>query len=222
MVGKETIEIWWTFGIPFIALNAFIANLISSVVFKQMLRSSSNSILKYMFIKSASISLYLLICCFVFIIKCKTICPPMSKTFQLVAKIYELYFFNYLSSCLGFFDLLLEVSRSTEQLFIILNRRSSKAFPFVINGLLFISLVFYLPFLSYFEIKREDEYKLDFIDSTKVYYFETFLLISLCLRGFVCLVVLFVVNFIGYNALNRRMKLKKTLRITNRNGKSLH
>jgi hypothetical protein len=98
-------DILSTFVLPIICLISLLSNILNVVV---LLRLESNSkIYKYMLLKSIINSFYLFACSFLFLFKCGQFCSDSKYSY--LVKLYQLYIFNYLTSCLGLLDLFIEL-----------------------------------------------------------------------------------------------------------------
>ena len=219
MLSVNTIEMWWTIGLPIICLISFMANFLSSVVFFKM-RTLPFIIYKYMLAKSVIVCMYLSIVIFVFLIKCNQTCRTIKSNyyFDIVARSYELYLFNYLSSCLGLLDLLVEVVISFERLCIILNWNYLRKVNVVMVILTSLSLIFYLPNLIFFGIKQTNSsstaFKVTMIKSMDYgFFYEAFTFSALAIRGLLILSIMVIINLINFFSFNNRMHLKRSLSI---------
>ena len=154
-MNKELREIGWTIVIPCTCWLAMLTNILNVLVLRQMVKL--NKIYGYMLFKSSVNTLYLLLCSFIFLIKCEKYCFIPKTLYEI--KLYELYIYNYFTSSLGLLDLLIEVVISFNRMFIISNRWDfnkihSKS---ICTVLVMLSLVFYIPYLLLLKIQEQDD-----------------------------------------------------------------
>jgi hypothetical protein len=147
---------WYTFVAPIICIVSFILNIVNVNVLDRM--KQANKIYYYMYIKSIVNSIYLLISIFVFMIKCGQFCDIDNTYFS---KLYHLYFFIYLISCLGLFDLFIEISISLNRFFTITNKhfqnhhiKNNFNSNMILLFLLFYSFLFHSPYLFAYQINE--------------------------------------------------------------------
>ena len=158
MLSPQALDFWRSLVIPFVCGLSIAANLWSSIVFAKLNKSSPKCIYALLLVKSIASCVYLLICLFAFILKYSSINNPSSpSSVQFIMRIYELYLFKYLSSCLGLFDLLLETLLAVERLFAITRREELKRSWLILVTLFIASLLFYLPNVISFEIQKDNE-----------------------------------------------------------------
>lgn len=151
---------WYTFVAPIICIVSFILNLVNINVLNRMRQASK--VYYYMYIKAIVNTLYLLISIFVFIIKCGKFCDIEDTYFS---KLYHLYFFIYLISCLGLFDLFIEISISLNRFFTITNKffqnhhiKDNFNSNMILLFLLFYSFLFHIPYLFAYQITEVKVY----------------------------------------------------------------
>lgn len=142
-------DILSTFILPIICYISLFSNILNIVVLFCL--ESKRKIYKYMLLKSIINSIYLFACSFIFLFKCGQFCNDL-KHYYLV-KWYQLYIFNYLTSCLGLLDLFIELiicfSRyaviSNEYYVKDRNKKMKRVGDCVIFILITFTLLFYIP-----------------------------------------------------------------------------
>jgi hypothetical protein len=142
-------DILSTFILPIICYISLLSNILNIAVFFCL--ESNRKIYKYMLLKSIINSIYLFACSFIFLLKCGQFCNDL-KHYYLV-KLYQLYIFNYLTSCLGLLDLFIELiicfSRyaviSNEYYVKDRNKKMKRVGDCVIFILITFSFLFYIP-----------------------------------------------------------------------------
>jgi hypothetical protein len=131
---------------------------------------------------------------------------------------------EYLTSCLAFFNLLVEILLTISRRYIISNRSFMECYQITINQLVFIfgtfSFVAYLPVLFCYKIETVSTYKSD--SSTKyrvvnTYFGETrlstiYLILVTSLRVFLASVVLLLLNLSTILAYNAYLRKKSSLK----------
>ena len=252
MLSARSVDAWWTFVLPGVCVVSLLSNAVCALVLARVMRKNANKIFAYMWVKSVAAALYLLICSFVFAIKCNSFvaCAAMPAWLQLVAKLYELYLYNYLSSSLALFDLCIETMIALERLFAIMSsyrrtssggarRRTSSALALTAPALA-VSLAFYLPNLVVFELRQtqpqpltqtanettisiaqqqqqqqqQQRYYLGVRDPTMWPTYSLFIRASVALRCLFVLVLLLAINALTFNRFNKRITIKRMLRVT--------
>ncbi len=142
-------DILSTFILPMICLISLLSNILNVVV---LLRLESNSkIYKYMFLKSIINSIYLFACSFLFLFKCGQFCGDFKHSY--LVKLYQLYIFNNLTSCLGLLDLFIEFIICFNRYAVISkefhlqdrNMQMKRVGGFIILVLITFSFLFYIP-----------------------------------------------------------------------------
>ena len=147
---KHFEDFWYTFIAPVVCFCSLSTNLINLIVlYKLKEREKFN---KYFFIKSIINSIYLFILIFIFIIKCGRYCDIKDSY---LAKLYQIYLFYYFTSCLGLIDLLIETVISINRYMTITNNHlfARIRIKTIITIFIFVSAVFYTPYLFVFELK---------------------------------------------------------------------
>ena len=106
-----------------------------------------------MLCKSAVNAAYLLICFFIFLVKCGKFCSFNNKSYKI--KLYELYLFNYVASALALVDLLMEIVIIFQRLFVILNKsfiEKRNVFNFLVP-IVILAFVVYSPYCYFLRIE---------------------------------------------------------------------
>ncbi|CAF0725430.1 unnamed protein product [Brachionus calyciflorus] len=213
-------EISWTYILPPICFTTSLTQFINILIFstKTLRKDPLN---KYLMLHSIVNFLYVLLCSFSFLIRCsnKNICSTLS------AKIYEFYYFNYLTSVLGIYAILIEIFLSLERYFIIINfdvKKKIKINPFLlILSLSSFCFVFYLP--SLFIDKIEPIKNSSFYQISKSYFGKekTGVIVSICLtsiRNFLILAIDVFINFVVLITFRRYITSKLKLKRQNSQG----
>lgn len=102
-------EVSWTFILPVICAIGMSTQALNIVVFSRLKKDRLN---KYCLVHSISYFFYTLICMFSFLIRCGSLCN-VSSTYG--AKFYEYIVFNYLTSVLAIFSIMIETRLSFER-----------------------------------------------------------------------------------------------------------
>ena len=149
-------DIFTTFILPLVCLISLCSNILNVFV---LFRLESNSkIYKYMLFKSIINSIYLFACSFLFLFKCGQFCNDLKHNY--LVKLYQLYIFNYLTSCLGLLDLFIELIICFNRYAVISkenyaknhNKNITRVGDCVILALITFSFVFYMPNMIIYEI----------------------------------------------------------------------
>ena len=211
-------EIFWTFIVPFICLFGTISNFISIISLTKM--KVKNHMYKFMVASSATHFFYLIMCGFIFVLRCKSLCHIDSTSYGVI--FYHLVIWKYLTSCLGLLISLNEIVMCLQRYSVIRNMEYFKfekfAFTFTIFTL--VSFLVYMPRLFLFKISAFDgQY---FLENTrfKTTVFGIFLNVTgSVIRGPILLVIIFVINFLTglkfTEVIKKKSTLKKLLKINN-------
>ena len=130
--------------IPVICSFGIFTNILNIMVFlSPKLKDQS---FKYLLAISISDLIYLSICSITFYIFCASFC---SFNQTLASKIVNLYLFDYFTSCLAIYSILIEIFLSLQRFFILINKPLSKKFTFktVLVTLFLISIIYYFPII---------------------------------------------------------------------------
>ena len=203
-------DIGWTFLLPLICLLSLIANLINiSVLFK--LRRHKNNTYNYIFLKSITNSIYLFFCFFVFIFRCGIFCNNLKHLY--ITKFYQLYIFNYLTSCFGMYDLLIELLITiTRFLTLLRNTQMTRSISnLVLFGSLLISFLFYLPNLFCFQIIQDDEinnrYKIKIISNKSLNVIQILDTAGISVRGLLIIFLMVFINLLSFLKFNQNISI---------------
>jgi hypothetical protein len=141
-------EAGWTFFMPPLCFIGLLTNIINIIVFSNK-RLRNDKLNQYLLVHSITYFFYLLFCFFSFMIRCQT----------LWAKMYELYIFNYFTSSLAIFCVLIELFISIERYLIVSNRKPIRdrfiRTRTLLTSLFVFSILFYLPNLFMDDIKHK-------------------------------------------------------------------
>lgn len=139
--------------IPLITLFGMITNIINVIVLNKI--KTKNNLFKYMLVMSGSDLLYQFLAMFCFI----EFCTDCSLNKSYLTQLFIISIDDYLTSCLAFFRILLEISISIERYLVVLNKKCFIKFSFnsVIVISMSISLLYYLPVIFVKEITQLKE-----------------------------------------------------------------
>ena len=199
------------------------ANLFSAFIFRSMIRSSPTVLItKYLFVKSLITTFYLLSCSTVFMIKCNTLCTQwfsVSPGYSYAQKLVEFFIYNYLSTCLAMFDLFVEVCIALERLSVIVNHpgKHMERVHVIVPCLALFVFAYFSPNLVLYKIKRNETTGLYYLSITDFHLFNIYVIAILALRAGLVFLLIIAINIISCHCYTQRMRLKRTMNITNRN-----
>lgn len=104
-------EYSWTFIYPIICLIGVCTQSINIAIFVRLKKDRLN---KYCLVHSISYFFYTLICSFSFLIRCGSLCNGSTSSTYL-AKFYEHFVFDYITSVLAIFSIMIETRLSFER-----------------------------------------------------------------------------------------------------------
>jgi hypothetical protein len=203
-------DIGWTFILPLICFLSLIANLINICVLSKLRRHKNNTY-NCLFLKSIINSIYLFLCFFVFLFRCGQFCSKM-KNFQIV-KFYQLYVFNYLTSCLGLYDLLIELIITVTRFLNLMrnNQLKRNSSNLILLGAFFISIIFYIPNIFCFKIIEDSEtkngYKIIFASANSLNLIEYIDMIGISIRGLLIIFLIVFINLLSFLKFNQNIKI---------------
>ena len=135
----------WTFVIPSICCIGAITNLLSTI---SLIKIKSKEIIhKYMLANSVIKMLYTFMCAFICLVRCGRMCPVASTSFVIV--LYKYLIYDYVTSCMAVFNILIEIVLSLQRCSIVSNwkRFRFERFNVVILMLTGVSFLPYIPCL---------------------------------------------------------------------------
>ena len=226
MLSQANIDAWWTFGISSLCVLSCLANLFSAFIFRSMIRSSPKVLItKYLFVKSLITTFYLLSCSCVFMIKCNNLCTQwfsLSPGYSFAQKLVEFFIYNYLSTCLAMFDLFVEVCIALERLSVIVNHpgKHMERVHVIVPCLALFVFAYFSPNLVLYKIKRNETTDLYYLSITDFHLFKIYVIAILVLRAGLVFFLMIVINIISCHCYTQRMRLKRTMNITNENIRS--
>lgn len=213
-------EFAWTYVLPVTCLVGFVANVINIYVFLQLKPDRLN---KYCLIHSISYLLYTFFCFFSFLIRCGSLCQTGSTYF---AKLYEYIVFNYMTSVLAIFSILIESCISFERYLLVTNGyfKSSSGkklkFKYVLFILIVFSLLFYVPSVFTEEILQNRDnttglikYSLELSQFGRSSQGTSVLIFLSAIRNLILLIINLIINLFTVMAFRRYIKNRQKIRI---------
>jgi hypothetical protein len=203
MLRATFIDTWWTFVIPTICLFSLITNTINMIILTKL--KKHNIIYRFLYSKSFVNAVYLFCCFFVFLFKCGPYCKTLKDSF--IVKLYQLYIFNYFTSCLGLFSLFVEILISLCRFFTItridcLRKLNTNLIVFFF---LFISFLFYVPNLILFKtskinnnVSSTEKYTIEFRSNNTIVFAQILDAINVSVRGFLIVLLIVAINFLSF------------------------
>ena len=200
------VDVLFTFIVPPICFVSLLTNLVNVYVFIKM--RHLNIIYKFLLCKSASNTIYLCICMFIFVAKCGRFC---SFDNSYMAKAYELYLFTYVASVLGFVDLLIEIFILLQRFFLLKNKPflEKKNVFIVIVPLLMFATILYLPTIFLLKISRlSSDFGFDIYEIKPVQknlYEIMVILLNGVFRISLMLILIILLNMVGFFIFKHRL-----------------
>jgi hypothetical protein len=227
-------DFWWTFVLPAICLFGFLTNLVNIVVFVQL--KSKNPIYKLMLTNSVSNFIYSFICFFVFMMRCGRYCSIQNMYW---VKFYEKYMFFYFTSCLGLFNVFIELLVSIQRYYIVTKPELKQKFSwrYAVIILFLFSLAIYTPNIAYRQIVHLDSFSnATSLNSTFNFYLiqndnsnqiaKQMIMFVSGLRGVLVLILLFVVNLLLLHRfryqVDKKAHIKSIISKENSNFEDIH
>nr|QVK45841.1 G protein-coupled receptor [Proales similis] len=188
-------DIAWTFFLPGICLMAFLANALTTYVWFKL--EKSKPIYRHIQANSISYLLYTLLCVFVFCMRCGRFCS-LEDTYW--ANFYELVIYNFLTSSLGLFNIMLEISVAIYRYLIVTNKTSAKCVKVhrLIISMLCLSLMLNLPnlFWKKIQMRKDGTFHLVVSQSPLENLIKTWICSVTAFRGLLILLLIFMINLL--------------------------
>ena len=204
-------NIYWTFIIPFIGLFGTAINLTSIISLTKM--EVKNRMYKFMLANSATNCLYTFLCSFVFVLRCGYLCSTDKNSFAVV--FYDMFFWEYLTSCLGLLISLNEIVMCLQRYSYIANLESFRFENFEVTFAIFVlaSLLNYMSRLFSMKIIRVDNmYQLVNTSFRATTFGMTLEICASVVRGPLVLVIVVIINILTALKFVEMIKKKRSLK----------
>ena len=209
-------DIYWTLIIPAIGFFGTLTNLAS--IFTLIRMGSKNHMYKYMLTNAISNCVYMLLCAFIFFLRCGTMCTTDLSSLGII--LYNFLIWDYATSALAILISLVEIIMCIQRYGVISNWNKYKfeRFNLIFPVLVMFSLVVYLPRLFFRQIDKVvdgDAISYELVNTRfKSTIFGIVLnIMQSVVRGPVLLVIIIIINIL--TGLKYAELIRKKIEMTN-------